>query len=42
MAQSDADVEPSVVANKILSFYEGGRLKEEDGIICLNREVIEW
>ena len=42
IAQTDADIEPSEIANKILSFYKNGKLKEEDGIIELEKEIIEW
>lgn len=42
IAQVDADTEPSVVANRILEFYENGRLNEENGIIELDKEIIEW
>jgi len=42
IAQIDADVEPKMVAHKILEFYESGKLKEEKGILELGKEVIEW
>jgi short-subunit dehydrogenase len=42
IAQIDADIEPRVVANRILKFYENGKLIEENGIIELGKELIEW
>lgn len=42
IAQSDADIEPNEVATRILSYYENGKLKEENGIIELEKEIIEW
>ena len=42
IAQIDADIEPINVANRILSFYEDGKLKAENGIIELGKEIIEW
>lgn len=42
IAQKDADVKPAVIANKILEYYENGKLKEEKGIVELDKEIIEW
>ncbi len=42
IAQVDADIEPRVVANKIIQFYENGILLEENGITELGKELIEW
>ena len=42
IAHTDADVEPIEVANRIFSYYENGKLKEANGIIELEKEVIEW
>jgi len=42
IAQVDADVNPEVVANKLLEFYESEKLVEENGIIELDKELIEW
>ena len=42
IAQADADIEPRVVANRILEFYENGKFIEENGIIELGKELIEW
>lgn len=42
IAQIDADVNPEVVANKLLEFYESEELVEENGIIELDKELIEW
>jgi len=42
IAQIDADVDPGVVANKILEFYENEKFQEENGIIELGKELIEW
>lgn len=42
IAQSDADLEPIEVANKIFNLYENGKLKEANGIVELEKEVIEW
>ncbi len=42
IAQTDADIEPVEVANRIFDFYENGKLKETNGIIELDKEVIEW
>ncbi len=42
IAQIDADVEPIEVANRIFSYYESGKLKEANGIVELEKEIIEW
>ena len=42
IAQTDADVEPEMIANRILKFYENRKLKEEKGIVELATEIIEW
>ena len=42
IASKDADIEPIDVANRVLSSFENGKLKEENGIIELEREIIEW
>jgi len=42
IAQVDADMEPAAVAQKFLEYYESGNLKEENGIIELDKEIIEW
>lgn len=42
IAQVDADIEPRVVANRIIQFYENGKLIEEKGITELGKELIEW
>lgn len=42
IATSDANLDPSEVANRIEYFYEHGLLKEENGIIELEKELIEW
>jgi NAD(P)-dependent dehydrogenase (short-subunit alcohol dehydrogenase family) len=42
IASTDADLEPKEVAAKILNAFEQGNLKEEHGIIELEKEVIEW
>jgi len=42
IASPDADLEPFEVANSILKYYENGKLKEANGIIELEKEVIEW
>jgi len=42
IAQSDADAEASDIALKIFSHYEKGLLQETNGIIELDKEVIEW
>ena len=42
IAPTDADLEPIEVASNILHAFEHGNLKEEAGIIELEKEVIEW
>ena len=42
IAQIDADIDPRVVANRIIDFYENGKLIEENGITELGKELIEW
>lgn len=42
IAQIDADIEPRVVADRIINFYENGKLIEENGITELGNELIEW
>ena len=42
IAQSDADTEPIEVAKRIVSYYESGKFTEMNGIIELEKEVIEW
>jgi hypothetical protein len=42
MAQTDADIEPIEVANRIFSYYENGKLNEVNGIVELGKEIIEW
>lgn len=42
IASKDADLEPAEVAEKIVNFYEKGLLKETNGIIELEKEIIEW
>jgi len=42
MAQIDANAEPKDIANKIFEFYRFGKLKEENGIVELDEEIIEW
>ena len=42
IASKDADIEPIDVANRVLSSFKSGKLKEENGIIELEKEVIEW
>lgn len=42
IASMDADMEPIDVANRILEFYEGGRIEEKSGIVELDKELIEW
>ncbi len=41
-AHTDADIDPDIVAAKILDFYEGGKLKEENGILEMDNELIDW
>lgn len=42
IAQTDADVEPKAIAHKFLKYYENQNFKEENGIIELDKELIEW
>ncbi len=42
IASKDANIEPMDVAKRILSSFENGKLKEENGIIELEKEIIEW
>lgn len=42
IAQVDADINPELVANKILEYYEREKFEEENGIIQLGKELIEW
>lgn len=42
IAQVDADLEPQIVAGKIWTFLEKGVFKEENGIVELEKELIEW
>jgi NAD(P)-dependent dehydrogenase (short-subunit alcohol dehydrogenase family) len=42
IAQTDADVEPKEIAYKFLEFYENKKFQEENGIIELDKEIIEW
>ena len=42
IASKDADLEPIEVAKKIVNFYEKGLLKETNGIIEIEKEIIEW
>lgn len=42
IAQVDADTEPSVIAHRILESYQSGTLEEKNGIVELEREIIEW
>lgn len=42
IAQTDADVEPKAIARKFLKYYENQNFKEENGIIELDKELIEW
>lgn len=42
IASKDADIEPIDVAIRILEFYEKDKLKDENGIIELDKELIEW
>ena len=42
IAQVDADVEPKVIASKILKSFENGAFIEENGIVELEKELIEW
>jgi short-subunit dehydrogenase len=42
IAQVDANVEPKIIANKILQHYENKTFVEENGIVELERGLIEW
>jgi NAD(P)-dependent dehydrogenase (short-subunit alcohol dehydrogenase family) len=42
IAQIDADIEPKVTAKKVLKYFENKTFKEENGIIELDKQVIEW
>ncbi len=42
IAQIDADSEPEVIARKILEQYESGKFKEENGILEMGQQLIEW
>ena len=42
IAQVDADIEPKVVADRILKYFEKGAFVEEKGIVELEEELIEW
>lgn len=42
IASEDADLEPREVAEKIVDFYEKGMFKEINGIIDLEKGIIEW
>lgn len=42
IAQIDADIEPKVIATRILKSFENGTFKEINGIIELEKEIIEW
>lgn len=42
IAQVDADVEPKLTAQRILKSFENGTFKEENGIVELENELIEW
>ncbi len=42
IAQIDADIEPEVIANRILTSFENGAFTEENGIVELEKELIEW
>jgi len=42
IASIDADILPETVAKKLVNAFECGALKEENGIIELEKEVIEW
>jgi len=42
IASRDANLTPIEVADKIVDFYEKGLLREENGIIELEKEIIEW
>ncbi|MEO1051443.1 MAG: SDR family NAD(P)-dependent oxidoreductase [Bacteroidota bacterium] len=42
IAQTDADTEPQTVASSILEYYEHEKFKEENGIVEIGKELIEW
>ena len=42
IGQVDADIEPKEVAKKILESYENETFREENGIVELEKEIIEW
>ncbi len=42
IAAKDADIEALDVAKKIVHFYTNGKFKEENGILELEKEIIEW
>ena len=42
IAQTDADLDPQEVAASILQSYEKGLFEDENGIVELNKGVIEW
>ncbi len=42
MASKDADIEPEIVANKILEAFENDTFEAESGIVQLDKELIEW
>ena len=42
IAQVDADIEPELIANRILNHFENRTFEEENGIVELEKEIIEW
>ena len=42
IAQVDADIEPKTIAYKILEAYENKKFELENGIVELDKEIIEW
>ena len=42
IAHSDADVEPATIAQRLWMDYENNQLKEENGIVELGKEIMEW
>lgn len=42
IASIDANITPIDVAIRILEFYERNKLEEENGIVELDKELIEW
>lgn len=42
IASADADIEPSLSAKRIIDYWEGNMLKEENGIIEIPDNIIEW